>query len=114
MFVNAVADAASILAAPRTAGGLNLWPAAFAEPGLQFAVALLLWMFPGPLARIAGSRDGFEQFDSDIAPDALQYVALTVLGVFALRLPGATIRGNELSFERSKYLSAAREFREAR
>src|SRR5688572_13037438 len=30
---------------------------------------------------------------------AALYVALTVLGVFALRLPGATIRGNEFSIE---------------
>src|SRR5688572_10917574 len=30
---------------------------------------------------------------------AALYIALTVLGVFALRLPGATIRGNEFSFE---------------
>src|SRR5215211_2783438 len=28
------------------------------------------------------------------------YLALTLIGILALRLPGATIRGNELSFER--------------
>jgi len=61
-----------------------VWAYALSEPALGIVLALLLWMFPGPLARIAGDRRSMENFESDIAPDTLQYIALCILGVWFL------------------------------
>src|SRR5262249_16682936 len=36
----------------------------------------------GPLARIAASRRSLEQFESDISPAVLQYIAFSVLGLW--------------------------------
>ena len=50
------------------------------SPIAQCVLALLFWFFPGLLARIAASRKSLETFESDITPDVLQYLGLSILG----------------------------------
>ena len=48
-------------------------------------VAFLLWTWPGVLARLAAGRSSLQVFESPIAPEQIQWVALSVLGAwFAL------------------------------
>jgi len=49
--------------------------------GALIAVAALLWLYPGLLARLAASRSSQESFESPISPGQLQYIAFAVLGV---------------------------------
>src|SRR6185312_3501971 len=64
----------------------RIWAYVLGEPALGLVLAALLWMFPGVLARIAGDRRTLENFESDIEPQTLQYIALSVLGFwFAIR-----------------------------
>jgi len=58
----------------------TIWLYTLSEPALGIVLAALLWMFPGPLVRIAGDRRTLENFESDITPQTLQYIALAVLG----------------------------------
>jgi hypothetical protein len=52
------------------------------ESALGLVLALLLWMFPGPFARIAANRRSLERFESDIEPYVLQYIAVSTLGLW--------------------------------
>jgi hypothetical protein len=46
-----------------------------------FLVATMLWLFPGPLARLASARSHQQIFESPISPIDLQWIALSVVGV---------------------------------
>jgi hypothetical protein len=82
LFANAVIWVVDQVFATRQEVSSAAWLYAMGEPVLGIALAFLLWMFPGPLVRIAGDRRSLENFESDIAPDALQYIALSVLGLW--------------------------------
>lgn len=47
---------------------------------LALLAAFLLWMFPGPLARLAAGRSSQRIFESPIAAEELQWIAMSVLG----------------------------------
>jgi hypothetical protein len=49
---------------------------------LILVLALLLWVYPGVIARLAAGRNSREVFESPIAPAELQWIALSVLGVY--------------------------------
>jgi hypothetical protein len=49
--------------------------------GALVALAVLLWLYPGVIARLAAARSSQESFESPIAPSQLQYIAFAVLGV---------------------------------
>jgi hypothetical protein len=53
--------------------------AAFYLASLIFG--LLLWTFPGVLARLAVGKSGREVFESPISPADLQYIAFSILGL---------------------------------
>jgi hypothetical protein len=44
-------------------------------------VAFLLWLHPGPLARLASGRSAHQVFDSPIDAVQIQWIALSVLGM---------------------------------
>lgn len=46
------------------------------------AIAFVLWLYPGPLARLCSARSAMQVFESPIAPRDLQWVALSVLGMY--------------------------------
>jgi hypothetical protein len=50
--------------------------------GVAVLLALALWIYPGVLARIAAGKNSREIFESPIAPAELQWIALSVLGVY--------------------------------
>ncbi len=57
----------------------------WASVGLVVAtllVAFLLWLFPGPLARLATGRSSHEVFESPIEARDFQWIALSVLGMY--------------------------------
>jgi len=58
--------------------------AGFAAASIAFVllVALVLWIYPGLLARIAAGRNSREVFESSISPAELQWIALSLLGVY--------------------------------
>lgn len=47
-------------------------------------IALVLWVYPGVIARLVTGRNSREVFDSPIAPAELQWIALSVLGAYFL------------------------------
>jgi hypothetical protein len=44
-------------------------------------IAFLLWLYPGPLARIASGRSAHQVFESPIDAGQIQWIALSVLGM---------------------------------
>jgi hypothetical protein len=46
-----------------------------------FLLALLLWVFPGFLARLAAGKTAMEVFESPITAETIQYVAFSVVGL---------------------------------
>lgn len=60
--------------------------AAFGFAALSIALvlllALVLWTWPGLIARVAAGRNSREVFESPISPAELQWIALGVLGVY--------------------------------
>jgi len=52
------------------------------SPLVQFALSLVLWFFPGILARLAASRKSLDTFESDITPDVFQYLGFSMLGAW--------------------------------
>jgi hypothetical protein len=64
---------------------------AAAEIGLSLGViaavlliALLLWIYPSVIARLVAGRNSREVFESPIGPAELQWIALSVLGIYFL------------------------------
>lgn len=54
--------------------------------GALLALAALLWLYPGVLARMAAGTASREVFESPISARQLQYIAFSVLGVvFAIK-----------------------------
>lgn len=49
---------------------------------LTLLVAFLLWLYPGPLARMASARSSQQVFESPLAAAQLQWIALSVLGMY--------------------------------
>ena len=49
--------------------------------GALLAIAVLLWLFPGILARLAAGRANQQVFESPTDAQELQYIAFAVLGV---------------------------------
>lgn len=49
---------------------------------LTVLFAFLLWLFPGPLARMAATRSSHQVFESPIAAEHVQWIALSVLGMY--------------------------------
>ncbi len=47
-------------------------------------LALLLWLFPGPLARLATGRSSQQVFESPISAAELQWIAVSVVGVLTV------------------------------
>lgn len=57
----------------------------FGSVAVTLLVSFLLWTWPGLLARIAAGRSSEQVFESPIAPEQIQWIALSVLGAwFAL------------------------------
>ncbi|HEU4663620.1 MAG TPA: hypothetical protein VFS55_06290 [Dokdonella sp.] len=48
----------------------------------SLAIACLLWLYPGPLARLCTARSANQVFESPLAPHDLQWIAFAVLGVY--------------------------------
>jgi hypothetical protein len=46
-----------------------------------FVLALLFWVFPGFLARLAAGKTAMEVFESPITAETIQYVAFSVVGL---------------------------------
>jgi len=46
------------------------------------AIAFVLWLYPGPLARLCSTRNAMQVFESPIAARDLQWIALGVLGMY--------------------------------
>ncbi len=46
------------------------------------AIAFLLWLYPGPLARLCSARSANQVFDSPITAHDLQWIAFSVLGMY--------------------------------
>ncbi|HJT97358.1 MAG TPA: hypothetical protein VJ696_03515 [Rhodanobacteraceae bacterium] len=44
--------------------------------------AFLLWVYPGIIARVAAGRSSQQVFESPISPQQLQWIALSVLGMY--------------------------------
>ena len=87
LFVNTLTDLpfaiAGVQGSPFVPGAQ--WAVIGISVGL-LALAILLWLYPGLLARLATSRSAQESFESPIASNQLQYIAFAVLGVaFAMR-----------------------------
>jgi hypothetical protein len=49
---------------------------------VTLCVAFMLWVFPGPLARIAAGRGSQEVFESPISAAQIQWIAFSVLGMY--------------------------------
>jgi hypothetical protein len=49
---------------------------------LTLLVAFLLWLYPGPLARLASARSSQQVFESPISAAQVQWIALSVLGMY--------------------------------
>jgi hypothetical protein len=49
---------------------------------LTLVIAFLLWLFPGPLARMAAARSSQQVFESPISAMQIQWIALSVLGMY--------------------------------
>ena len=49
---------------------------------LTLLVAFLLWLYPGPLARMASTRSSQQILDIPIRAAQLQWIALSVLGMY--------------------------------
>jgi hypothetical protein len=49
---------------------------------LTLLVAFLLWLYPGPLARMASARSSQQVLESPIRAAQLQWIALSVLGMY--------------------------------
>lgn len=80
----AVADALTMLAAMGGSAmrGTGVMAGAVA---VTLLASFVLWTWPGMLARLAAGRSSGEVFESPIAPEQLQWIALSVLGAwFAL------------------------------
>ena len=58
------------------------WGWMFALWLLILLVAVLLWIYPGVLARLAAGKASREVFDSSISPEQLQYIAFSVVGLW--------------------------------
>ena len=46
------------------------------------AIAFVLWLYPGPLARLCSARSAMQVFESPIASRDLQWIAFSVLGMY--------------------------------
>jgi hypothetical protein len=81
--VNALASAISLpmLTRPETADPGYLWLSAVAIV-LTVVLAFLLWLYPGWLARLCTGRSAQQVFESPIGSAELQWIALSVLGVY--------------------------------
>ena len=49
--------------------------------GSGILISFLLWLYPGPLARMASGRSAQQIFESPISATELQWIALSVLGM---------------------------------
>lgn len=49
--------------------------------GSGILISILLWLYPGPLARMASGRSAQQVFESPISAADLQWIALSVLGM---------------------------------
>lgn len=80
--VNTLSELLSVLANLR-AGALpgDLW-VSLASVGATLLIAFLLWTWPGFIARIAAGRSSGQVFESPIDAAQIQYIALSVLGVW--------------------------------
>jgi hypothetical protein len=50
--------------------------------GSGILVSFFLWLYPGPLARMASARSAHQIFESPISAADMQWIALSVLGMF--------------------------------
>ena len=49
--------------------------------GAYLLIAFLLWLYPGPLARLAAARSAHQVFESPLTAGQIQWIALSVLGM---------------------------------
>ena len=56
----------------------------FAVYGVTLLVALLLWIYPGLLARLAAGQSSHQVFESPIEASDLQYIAYSIVGLWLL------------------------------
>jgi len=82
LFVDAIPQSVPVVVNAHTSFGVADWRYALGPPVMELVIAMLLWFFPGGLARLAASKRSLEHFESDIAPEALQYIAVSVLGLW--------------------------------
>lgn len=77
--------------------------------GLGLIVALVLWLWPGSLARLAVGRSRSEAFESSIDADQMQRVAFSVLGAWLCihGLLGCFSHGVLMLFVRSQIVDPA-------
>jgi hypothetical protein len=82
LFVDALLTTLSMVSNGHTTNDAAVWGMVLGLPAIQLLFGLLLWFFPGGLARVAANRRSLELFESDISPEVLQYVAFSVLGIW--------------------------------
>jgi hypothetical protein len=70
-----------VMALRQGVAALELAPAMVAFV-LTLLVAFLLWLYPGPLARLASARSSQQVFESPISAAQVQWIALSVLGMY--------------------------------
>ena len=75
----------------RLAGAVFSWqdplpaevlPLAIGSAALSTLIAFLLWLYPGPLARLATGRSAHEVFEAPLDAREIQWIALSVLGMY--------------------------------
>jgi hypothetical protein len=49
---------------------------------ISLLIALLLWVYPGVLARVAAGRSSQQVFETSISASDVQWIALSVLGMY--------------------------------
>jgi hypothetical protein len=63
--------------------GTDTWTL-FAVYAVTLLVALLLWIYPGLLARLAAGQSSHQVFESPIEASDLQYIAYSIVGLWLL------------------------------
>ena len=77
----AIGFAPAYLAASNGHFGVGATGSVIGFSGALLATAVLLWLFPGILARLAVGQASQQVFELTIGANELQYIALAVLGV---------------------------------
>ena len=84
MALQVVAPVVGVLLEPGQAADYSLgdWLLTLGFLAICALIAFLLWLHPGPLARLASRRSDHQVFESPIDAGQIQWIALSVLGMY--------------------------------